>query len=208
MSPPPPSRSVHIGYRLSNALLWFAVAFGVLALASICVGVARHGNSLLYGRTLSVPLQLNPAEIGPLPPAVHLSGWPDVGVDVKDPTTKQMFLRSAQDLGLIALMIAALWQLRGFARSVVDGDPFGAPNVARLRRLGFLLVVVAPLLELFNSALRSSLFNALPMERYGDVSVAGFSLPAGAMLGGLGAFILAEVFAYGMRLREDVEATV
>ena len=46
------------------------------------------------------------------------------------------------------------------------------------------------------------------MERYGDVGVAGFSLPAGAMLGGLGAFILAEVFAYGMRLREDVEATV
>lgn len=208
MSPQPPSRAVHIGYRLTTALLWFAIAFGVLAFASICVGVARHGNSLLYGHTLSVPLQLNPDEIRPLPPAVHLSGWPDIRVDVKDPTTRQMLLRSAQDLGVVALMIAALWQLRGFARSVVDGDPFGAPNVDRLRRLGFLLVAVAPLLELFNSALRSSLFNALPAERYGDVGVAGFSLPLGAMLGGLGAFILAEVFAYGKRLHEDVEATV
>jgi hypothetical protein len=73
-------------------------------------------------------------------------------------------------------------------------------------------VVGAPLVGLLNSALRASLraslFNALPPERYGDVGTAGFSLPAGAMLGGLGAFVLAEVFAHGVRLREDVEGTI
>ena len=37
---------------------------------------------------------------------------------------------------------------------------------------------------------------------------AGFGVPGNALLGGLGAFILAEVLAYGLRLREDVEATI
>jgi hypothetical protein len=93
-------------------------------------------------------------------------------------------------------------------RSVVEGDPFGAPNVQRLRRLGFLLVVGAPAVELLNYSLRLSLFNDLPPHPSTDIGVAGFSLPAAALLGGLGAFILAEVFAHGVRLREDVEGTV
>jgi hypothetical protein len=208
MSPQRESSSVRIGYRLVTAMLWFALAFAVVAIASVGVGLARHGDSLLYGSTLTVPLQLNPDELRPLPPGVHLRGWPDIAVEVKDPTTKQMLLRSAIDFGLVALFVAGLWLLRGFARSVKDGDPFGARNVDRLRRLGFLLVVGAPLVELLNSALRASLFNALPPGQYGDVGTAGFSLPAGAMLGGLGAFVLAEVFAHGVRLREDVEATI
>jgi hypothetical protein len=51
-------------------------------------------------------------------------------------------------------------------------------------------------------------FNDLPLDRVGGISEAGFSLPGGLMLGGLGAFILAEVFAFGLQLREDVEGTV
>jgi hypothetical protein len=208
MSPQPPSRAVHIGHRLVTALLWFAIAFGVFALVSVGVGLARHGDSLLYGDTLSVPLQLSPDDVGRLPSGVRTSGWLDVSLEVKDPTTKQMVLRSAQDLTLVALMIAVLWQLQGFARSVVHGAPFGARNVERLRRIGFLLVLGGPVVALLNSALRTSLYSELPPVRGTDLAVAGFSLPGGAMLGGLGAFILAEVFAYGTRLREDVEATV
>ena len=37
------------------------------------------------------------------------------------------------------LVIAGLWLLRGFLRSVLAGDPFGARNVQRLRSLGLLL---------------------------------------------------------------------
>lgn len=106
------------------------------------------------------------------------------------------------------LFIAGLSLLRGFGRSVMDGDPFGLANVQRLRRLGFLLVAGAPLVELLKWSLRQSLYNALPPTPSVDIGVAGFSLPAAALLGGFGAFILAEVFAYGLRLREDVEGTV
>lgn len=208
MRPKPPSRAATIGYRLVTVFLVFAVASATYAIASLVVGLARDGDSLLYGDALTVPLQLSPDNASPLPAGVHFSGWPDVSVDVEDPTSKQMLLRSAQDFGSLALLIAGLWLLRGFARAVKDGDPFGVSNVGRLRGLGFLLVAGAPLVELLNWSLRQSLYNALPPTPSVDIGVAGFSLPAAALLGGFGAFILAEVFAYGLRLREDVEGTV
>jgi hypothetical protein len=131
-----------------------------------------------------------------------------VSLEIKDPTTKQMVLRSAMDLGPLLLFIAGLWLLRGLAGSVLEGDPFGAPNVQRLRRLGFLLVAGAPAVELLNTLLREALFNNLPPHPSIDIGMAGYNVPGTAILAGLGAFILAEVFAHGVRLREDVEGTV
>jgi hypothetical protein len=208
MSVPPPSRAVTIGYRLVTLFLVVAVVSAAAAIASLGVGLARDGDSLLYGNTLSVPLALSPEEAGSLPAGVEFRGWPDVTAKVKNPTSTQTLLRSAMDFGPLALFVAGLWLLRGFARSVQHGDPFGAANVKRLRRLGFLLVVGAPFVELLNWSLRQSLYNNLPPNRFGNIGVEGFSLPAGALVGGLGAFILAQVFAYGLRLREDVEGTV
>jgi hypothetical protein len=203
------SRAVSIGSALATAVLVFAAVFGVLVLVSIGVGIARGGDSLLYGRTLSVPLQLSPDDIATLPRDVKPLGWPSVAVEVRDPTTTQMLLRSAMDLGPVVLLVAGLWLLRAFLRSVRDGDPFGAPNVQRLRAIGLILLVGAPLVALLNYSLRRSLYEShLPPHPSLELGVAGFSLPGGALLGGLGALILSEVFAHGLRLREDVAGTV
>jgi DUF2975 family protein len=208
MKPQPPSGAVKTGNALVTFLLVLALAFGVFSVVSVGVGLARQGDSLFYGSSLSVPLELSPDEVHSLPPGVRLSDWPAVTVDVKDPTTKQMLLRSATDIGPLLLFIAGLWLLRSFMRSVMEGDPFGAPNVQRLRRLGLLLVAGAPAVELLNYSLRLSFYNDLPPHPFTDLAARGFSVPGAALLGGLGAYILAEVFAYGARLREDVEATV
>jgi hypothetical protein len=208
VNPQPPSRAVKTGYSLVSGLLVLALVFGALTIVSVGMGLARHGDSLLYGQRLAVPLELSPDEVHGLPPDVRLRGWPGVDVEVKDPTTKQMLLRSAMDFGPLLLFVTGLWHLRNFMRSVVQGDPFGTSNAQRLRRLGFLLVAGAPAVELLNYSLRLSLFNDIPPHPSTDIGVAGFSLPAAALLGGLGAFILAEVFAHGARLREDVEGTV
>src|SRR5205085_6714588 len=133
------------------------------------------------------------------------TGWPAVHADVHDPTTGQMLLRSAQDVGSLVLAVAGAWLLRGFTQDVLAGDPFGARNVRRLRRLGLLLVVGAPVVALLDWTLRQALYNDLPLSRLSGLGVKGFGLPGGALLAGLGAFVLAEVFAYGLRLREDVE---
>ena len=208
MKPQPPSRAVKAGYTLVTGLLVLALVFGVVAVASVGVGLARHGDSLLYGDPLPVPLELSPDDVGPLPHGVELVTWPAVNVKVADPTTEQMLLRSATDFGPLVLFIAGLWLLRAFLRTVLDGDPFGARNVQRLRGIGFLLVVGAPLVQLLDHALRVSLFNVLPPYPSIDLGSEGLTIPGNALLAGLGAFILAEVFAYGSRLREDVEATI
>jgi len=203
-----PSAAVITANGLLNVMFWGGLLFGVLAIASVVVGVVTGGESILYGERLGVPLELNPADAGPLPASLSFSGWPDVTAWVENPTTKQMLLLSATGFGPLALFIAGVWLLRGFGRSVEEGDPFGAANATRLRRLGFVLIAGAPLVELLNTALRTSLYNDLPSAGGVDVGVRGFSLPLGAMLGGLAAFILAQVFAYGTQLREDVEGTV
>src|SRR5438105_15937150 len=86
-----------------------------------------------------------------------------------------------------------------------EGRTLRRADVQRLRRLGFLLVVGAPVVELVNWALRLSLSNTLPNPL---TVTPGFSFPFALLLAGLGAFVLAEVFAHGTRLREDVEATI
>jgi hypothetical protein len=208
MKPQPPSGAVRTGNALVMVLLLVALAFGVLTVASVGVGFARHGDSLLYGNSLSVPLSLSPDLVHPLPRGVRMSEWPKVTAEVNNPTTKQMFLRSALDFGPLLLSIAGLWLLRSFMRSVVAGDPFGAANVQRLRRLGLLLVAGAPAVALLNYSLRLAFYNDLPPHPFGDLAAPGFAVPGTALLGGLGAYILAEVFAHGLRLREDVEGTV
>jgi hypothetical protein len=190
-----------------TGVLVIAVASGAFALVSIVVGVIRDGDSLLYGNTLRVPVQLS-REALHLPAGVHPHGTPVVDVEIPDPTTAQMLARSVMDVAPLALIVAGLWLGRGFLSSVREGDPFGGANVQRLRALGFILLVGAPLVELLRAALRQGLLEDLPPHPSVDLGVPGFSLPGNAMVAGLVAFILAEVFAFGLRLREDVEATI
>ncbi len=201
MGQPRPSGAVTTGYVLVSVLLILA------AVVYPAFQIVEYGRMLSGSATLDVDAQVNPERID-VGEDVHLKGWPEVVLEVEDPTTGQVLLSTAEDVGPWLLSVAGLWLLWGLARSVRKGDPFGPQNVKRLRGLGFLLVVGAPLVELFNSAIRASMLNSLPPDRFGDFGMAGFALPATAMVAGLGAFILAEVFAYGLRLREDVEATV
>ena len=208
MVSPTASGPVRTGYLLVTGILLLSAAFGLLALVSVGVGLARHGDSLLYGDTLTVPLQLSPDDVGPLPTGLRVDSWLDARVEVRDPSSDQMFYRSAVDFGPLALVIGGLWLVRGILRSVMRGDAFGPDNVRRLRRLGFLLVVGGPAVEMLNYGFHNALFSTLPSFPGVDLGTAGYTIPGGALLGGLGAFILAEVFAYGSRLREDVEATI
>src|SRR3954451_3349315 len=185
-----PSRTITAGYRIASVLFAVAVGVGVLWAAAVLLDVVRGAD------TAQVPVQLSPQDVGPLPEGIHVSGWPDLKVEVADPTTKQTLLQAALAIGPGLLVIAGLWLLRGFLRSVLAGDPFGARNVQRLRSFGLLLAAGTPLVALVDTALRNALFDELPPYPSLDLGSAGFSLPLAAMLGGLGAFILAEVFAY------------
>ena len=200
-----PSRSTDMAEYLLNLMLVLLLLTAAAEIIVTGIALARGGNTL-HGLTLPVHAQLPLEQNRPLPPGIRLSHDPTVTVSVKDPTATQLLLSTGTAVGPFLLLAGALWLLRGLARSVKKGDPFGHANVQRLRRLGFLLVVAAPVVELVNWALRSWLTNTLPAPL--SVSTSGFNFPFVELLAGLGAFVLAEVFAYGTRLREDVEATI
>jgi hypothetical protein len=204
----PPSGAVTIGYRLVTLMLLAAAAFFALELVSIVVGIARGGDSLLHGDPLTVPLQANPDHLRGLPSGIRLHDWPNVDVEISDPSVNVMALRSAVDLPQVALLIGVLWLLRGLVGSVRAEEPFGEANVRRLRRLGAALVAGGLAAAFVQALLRLWLFNALPPDATTNLAGRGFEFPGSAVLAGLGAYILAEAFAYGLRLREDVEGTI
>src|SRR3954463_9959272 len=114
-----------------------------------------------------------------LPPNTRFAHSPKVELSVEDPTTREMLLRSLEDLGAAAYVAALIWLLTTFLGSVLDRDPFGASNIRRLRSAGALLLLGAPLLAFIESALRTALFDDVAKHTSG-LSSDAFSLPGWA----------------------------
>jgi hypothetical protein len=197
------SRSASTAYLLINLML-LVLALG----ATVWIVGTVHG--LVSGGSVPVHAQLPESRLHSvtLPSGIRIVGDPDVTLEIKDASSKQQLLSAAQGLGPAFLLFAGLWLLRGLAGSVREGDPFARANVQRLRSLGTLLVGGGLIVAVVEWALRLSLANTLPQNLFGGVTSQGFEFPLPWLLAGLGAFILAEVFAYGVSLREDVEATI
>lgn len=197
-----PSGAVTFGYNLVTFMLLVAVVFGAYRVVSTAVVLAGGAD-----RSIDVPAFVSREAIS-TPKGTRPAGEAQVRVHIERPTNAQTALAAAIDLGPIVLFVVGLWLLRGVARSVREGDPFVPDNVRRLRGIGFLLVAGSIAVELLNYSLRLALYNRLPQNPSADLGVRGLSIPGTALLAGLGVFILAEVFAHGLRLREDVEGTV
>ena len=86
----------------------------------------------------------------------------------------------------------------------VSGDPFVAENVRRLRIIGW-LVAVSPILLVIAQFARSELVARSTVADLALESIHVAFLPI--LVGGL-LLVLAEVFAAGVRLREDTEGLV
>ncbi|NUR75366.1 MAG: DUF2975 domain-containing protein [Thermoleophilia bacterium] len=197
-----PSRAATWGYVIVNLLLFAALAFGVFRLATTAVAAAGGPR-----RSIDVEAFL-PRESVALPHDAHLIGDPRIRVHVAHPSKAEVVLEAGLELVPLVLIVVGLWLLRGVARSVRRGDPFTSDNVRRLRGIGVLLVGGAVLLAFVESTLRQALYDRLPENPFGNLVTEGFAVHGNAFVAGLGVFILAEVFAHGVRLREDVEATI
>jgi hypothetical protein len=210
VTPKTPSYAVVVGHRLLTVLLVVAACTLIFLVVNTAVGAARGGDTLLLGEKLSVDVQVAPEDV-PLPARLEHPGWVPAKLEVEDPSARVLVLRYAMDITNVLLFVAVLWLLRNLAGSIRSGDPFGPESVRSLRRIGSLFVAGGLAVEAVNMAIRTSLFNALPAvsrEPTVDIGTRGFELPIPYLLAGLGAFILAEVFAHGLRLREDVEGTI
>lgn len=204
-----PSSQTGVALFLVNLALVVGAAAVALTSVGTVVALVQGGRNVPFGgHTLSVKAQLLRSDLQPPPQGLVLTDNPEVSVDVRDPSRTQVLLQALTWLGPAIIAGLVLWFLRGLLRSADDGDPFGPENVTRLRRIGLALAFGAPIVVAVNQTLNRHLFDSLPRDVKAHLTLPGFSIPWAPIVAGIGAFILAAVFEYGVRLREDVEATV
>ena len=191
-----PSGSTTFATNLATLLLVLACAYGAYLL----------GKATLGGPQEAVAHQgVRPRALESLPPEVIRPATVPLTIRIRNADGYQLLLSTGRDLILIVWIAVFLWLVRRLLLSVREGDPFTAANVRRLRIMGFLLLVGLPLANGLSQVLDARLAETSPSGRLGTV----FNLELGpGPLVALGVFVLAEVFAHGARLREDVEGTI
>jgi hypothetical protein len=192
------TRSTRFLTGLSTVLLVVSVGFGAFVLIGAAFGFGPSGHDL------GIHTKVATTRVADLPPDAITPDRVDVIVRVHHATTAQIRWLAARDLVPGALVIIGLWLIRGLLASVRDGDPFTQRNVARLRTLAVVVLVGTPLATLVSSLFADRLASSAGLDGPG----ARLSMPSAVLLGGLALLVLAEVFAAGVRLRDDLEGTV
>lgn len=198
MSRQSPSRSTVLATNLVTLLFVLGTLFTLYFVGSAALSAIR-GNR----HDVTVHQEFDVDSLDSLPPNTVTDKVP-VSFVVQDASPEQVWYSVGRDVAPAVLVLSILWLLRGLLNSVREGDPFNGSNVRRLRTIGLLLLVGAPIAEL----VRSGFEQALSSSTTGTGSGLSFSIPGGGLIAGLGVFVLAQVFAHGVRLREDTEGTV
>jgi hypothetical protein len=202
VDPKPPTRLATTAYLVVTALLVAFLAAGVVLTATATIGAVRGNDSITLDRVVA------PEALTSLPANVQPTNNIPVTVTIDHASPSQLFLRLAITLLPGLLIVALLWQLWGLLRSARHCDPFACANVWRLRRFGWLLLLGWPLVAYLTMALKELL--AATWASPTDPSQGGVFAPpiGGALIFGLAVLVLAEVFAHGLRLRDDVDGTI
>ena len=204
---PRPSRAARTASLVLSVLLWLAVLVGVLDVAHRLTGFGQESSVL----TLNVAVTVEDMRLGEELVGAHVP----VSADIGDPTLNERLLATAPALASWALVIVVLWLVRAVARSAARGAPFERANVTRLRWLGALFLLGFPIVTILQGVFtewlfREGVYSLMAPEpvRLGEVYVTYPWVSPSAIMAACGFFVLAEVFAYGARLREDVDATI
>lgn len=193
-----PTRPTQFLAGLSTLLLVAAIVFGAFLIAAAVAGLGSGGDEV------AVHSQIDVERLADLPQGVVRPDTVEVTIRVADASQKQLRLAAARDLAPVLIIGVAVWLLRGVLRSVRDGDPFTATNVRRLRALALVILIGVPLAMFVGSLLASELATSAGLDSAG----ARLTMPGNAVLGGLAILVISEVFAEGVRLRDDLEGTI
>lgn len=198
---PMPSRAARTAYFVLTVLLWITVVAGLILVAHRLFGLLQDS------QTLTVPASAAVDDVR-LPEAFEIAGPLPVNVDIANPSLAQRVIATVPALVWWMLAFVVLWALRKIVRSAAKGDPFQASNVTRLRWLGGLFLLGFPLAIIVEGFFTDRFFAAGAPLPPGGIVIAFPVVSAPAILAAVSLFVLAEVFAYGARLREDVDATI
>ncbi len=188
---------------LTLVLLGLALIFAAVAIVQMVAGGGPDDIPVTATATLADDR---------LPKGVYPTGEQQTTIVIDDANRRERRLAAAIHLLPLLLFSAVLGLVLGIARSVRDGDPFVAANVRRLRAIGGLLILGVLAVHFAHGALQDELLAAY-LRPASEFDATGLRPPDGefpdfAPLCGLGVLVLAQVFAHGSQLREDVAGTI
>lgn len=197
-----------MGTRASRSTSFLTGLFTLMLVVTVAAGVVIIGGALIgtwWGNDeVSVHTLVDGEQVEGLPEGAVVPDDIEVAVRVTGATDEQLRWFAARDLPYGIVVVAGLWLLRGLLVSVRNGDPFTDRNVRRLRALGLLVLAGVPAAIFLSSLLAQQLAAATDVAEMPT----RLEMPGLALLGGLGTFVLSEVFAEGVRMRDDLEGTI
>ena len=204
---PMPSRTARTAYLVLTVVFWLALVIGAILVSHRLFGLLQDAGTMTIPASFYVDV--------PLPPETFEEGHAAsvaVSVDVHDPSRTQRVSAAVPVFVWWTSVAVILWLLRGVARTAAKGEPFRPSNVIRLRWLGVIFLLGFPLATFVERSFTEWFFSAGvwtggPLPR-GGIATEAPLLSGPAILAAVCLFALAEVFAYGARLREDVDATI
>ena len=183
---------------MTTLLLVLAVAFGVFTLVG---AFSDFGPS---GGEVAVHTKVPAERVADLPSGAVAPDRVRVLVRVRHASSEQHRWAALRDLVPGVVIVVVLWLLRALLRSVDAGDAFTVRNVQRLRTLAVVLLIGVPIATFVGSIFEGQLSQTAHLSSPGTT----IAVPSAVVLGGLALLVLAQVFADGLRLREDVAGTI
>ena len=159
----------------------------------------------LFAATAAASLLLEPVSrwIRGLPLLIASGEANDGHVAVEGATASERIIMLVAPTVAVVFLLIGSWLMIKFLRGIMAGEPFARVQIRRLRALAMLLIVVPTALT-FAMGLATSVVQ----DRLGlDVGVA-MTLPLPWLLGGLLTAAVAQAFAAGAALRDDVEGLI
>ena len=194
-----PSTPVRLAAGLATLVLMIAAASAILVIVTHFVGLVHGGHDVSFRGSVSVT-----ADDSRMPLYIDRPGVANVTVHIDDASPKQELLSLARDLAPVLLILVGAWMVRAILLSVRRGDPFTTANVRRLRWVAALLVAI-PVVVFIQHVCDNALASTVPdLREWPNGSGLSLDGPAAGVI----LLVISEVFAYGVRLREDVEGTV
>jgi hypothetical protein len=189
------SSVISVTYGLVGGLFWISLVGVVLVAAGI---LAPHREFLIDAlfRAPRAARHTFPLDVLPGPVSVE--------VLIHHASTGQRFLEAVAKLSGSVSVLPLLWFVRRILGSVRSEDPFNRSNVQSIRAISAILLLGLPLADAMSTLATRVLVHGV----HGATARFDVGGDIENVLIGLIVFVLAEVFAYGIRLREDVEGTV
>ena len=204
--PTKPSRASGDPLTFDSKDRWsLGLLLALVVLATVVVEVVQPIRRWTAGQGIPVDI-IVPVTAPDLLLPVGDGGAGSVEVLVPAPDALWRLLDLAPGVLTAAMVVLGCWWLVGVMRTIAAGDPFHPANVRRLRALGGLLVIGAPVVFFVELSVAGAILGRADV---GDVDVAThLALPWVPLVAGMVVALLAEAFKAGSALREDVEGLV